>query len=203
MPILQVIWVIGIGMILLAGLQWLPLKAVGAFGMIVLFGHDLLDSIHAANLGYWSNEWRLLHERGLLTFHSHPIFLEGYPIPWVGVMALGYCFGPVLTLAPARRQRISALVGTVSLGLFALLRFFHGYGDPGIGFQNLGTLGHTVMSFFAVAKYPPSLHYLLATLGVVLLLFAALDRLVITGAAHGLSRLGPRGFVALPPVCMV
>ena len=80
MPILQVIWVIGVSMIVLAGLQWLPLPAVGAFGAIVIFGHDLLDRIHAANLGRWSDAWYIFHERGLLTFHGHPVAFYGYPV---------------------------------------------------------------------------------------------------------------------------
>jgi uncharacterized membrane protein len=182
MPIFQVIWVIGVSMILLAGLQWLPLPAVGAFGVIVIFGHDLLDRVHAENLGDWSDAWYIFHERGVLTFHAHPVAVYGYPmIPWVGVMALGYCFGWIVAKNPKARQRISVITGTASLGLFALLRFTRGYGDPNPGFEHLGTPGHTVMSFLSVQKYPPSLHYLLATLGVVLLLFALFDKLVIAG----------------------
>jgi uncharacterized membrane protein len=182
MPILQVIWVIGVSMIVLAVLQWLPLPAVGAFGVIVIFGHDHFDRIHAENLGHWSDAWYIFHERGLLTFHAHPVAVYGYPvIPWVGVMALGYCFGWVVAKNPKARQRISVIIGIASFGLFALLRFLHGYGDPGPGFEHLGTPAHTVMSFLSVQKYPPSLHYLLATLGAVLLLFALFDKAVIAG----------------------
>jgi uncharacterized membrane protein len=177
MPILQVIWVIGICMIALAGLQWLPMPAVGLFGAIMILGHNLLDPIRASALGNWSDAWYILHERGLLTFHAHPIALYGYPvIPWVGVMALGYCFGAIVAQAPERRQRISALLGAVSLGSFALLRLTHSYGDPGPGFEHLDTPAHTMMSIFSVQKYPPSLHYLLATLGIVFLLFSIFDR---------------------------
>jgi uncharacterized membrane protein len=178
-PILQVIWVIGVCMIALAGLQWLPTPAVGLFGAAVILAHNLLDPIHANALGRWSDAWHILHERGWLTFHAHPIALYGYPvIPWIGVMAIGYCFGAVVTLAPERRQRISALLGAVSLGAFALLRLTHSYGDPDPGFQHLGTSAHTMMSVFSVQKYPPSLHYLLATLGIVFLLFSIFDRAV-------------------------
>ena len=177
MPILQVIWVIGVCMIALAGLQWLPMPAVGLFGAIVILGHNLLDPIHASALGRWSDAWYIVHERGLLTFHARPIALYGYPvIPWIGVMALGYCFGAVVTQAPKRRQRISALLGIASLGAFVLLRLTHSYGDPGPGFEHLNTPIHTMMSFFSVQKYPPSLHYLLATLGIVFLLFSIVDR---------------------------
>jgi uncharacterized membrane protein len=178
-PILQVIWVIGISMIALAGLQWLPTPAVGLFGASVILGHNLLDPIHASALGRWSDAWYVLHERGWLTFHAHHIALYGYPvIPWIGVMALGYCFGAVVIQAPERRQRISALLGTAIFGAFVLLRLTHSYGDPGRGFEHLDTPAHTMMSMFSVQKYPPSLHYLLATLGIVLLLFSIIDRTV-------------------------
>src|ERR1700716_3429626 len=123
MPILQVIWVIGVCMIVLAGLQWLPLPAIGLFAAITILGHNLLDRIHAATLGNWADAWEIFHERGLLTLHAHPIAIYGYPlIPWVGVMALGYCFGPVVTQSPERRQRTSALLGAVSLAVFTVLR---------------------------------------------------------------------------------
>lgn len=193
MPILQVIWVIGISMILLAGLQWLPLPVIATFGLAVIFGHDLLDRIHASSLGPWADAWYVLHERGLLTFHGHSVALYGYPlIPWVGIMAIGYCFGPAIALAPEARHRISAAIGTSSLGLFAVLRLIHGYGDPGPGFEHLGAPIHTIMSFLSVQKYPPSLHYLLATLGVVMLLFALFDRVTVAG---WLSR--PRAFMKI------
>jgi uncharacterized membrane protein len=182
MPILQVIWVIGVSMVMLAGLQWLPLPAVGAFGVVVISGHDLLDGIHAQNLGGWSGAWHVLHERGLLTFRGYAFAVYGYPlIPWVGVMARGYCFGSVVARDPNARQRISIILGTASLILFALLRLSHGYGDPGQAFRHLGTPSHTAMSFLFIRKYPPSLQYLLATLGVVLLLFALLNRVVGSG----------------------
>jgi uncharacterized membrane protein len=178
-PILQVIWVIGICMIALAGLQWLPMPIVGLFGAVVILGHNLLDPIHASALGGWSDVWHILHERGWLTFHARHIALYGYPvIPWIGVMAVGYCFGAVVTLAPERRQRISALLGIASFAAFILLRLTHSYGDPGRGFEHLDTPTHTLMSIFSVQKYPPSLHYLLATLGIVFLLFSMFDRAV-------------------------
>ena len=176
LPIFQVIWVIGACMIVLAGLLWLPLPAIGLFAAIVILGGDLLDRIQAATLGNWTDAWRIFHERGPLTLHGHPIALFGYPlIPWVGVMALGYCFGTVVAQAPERRQRISALLGAASLAAFIILRLTGSYGDPGPGWQHLATPSHTIMSFFSVEKYPPSLHYLLATLGIVFLLFSLAD----------------------------
>jgi len=88
----------------------------------------------------------------------------------------------VVAQSPKQRQRISTLLGVSSLILFAVLRLTHGYGDPGPGLQHLGTITHTAMSFFSVQKYPPSLHYLLATLGFVFLLYALFDRLLEHGS---------------------
>jgi uncharacterized membrane protein len=99
-------------------------------------------------------------------------------IPWIGVMALGYCFGAIVALSPEQRQRISALLGATSLGAFVVLRLTHSYGDLGPGFMRLDTASQTIMSLFDVQKYPPSLHYLLATLGIVLLLFSLFDVIV-------------------------
>ena len=82
----------------------------------------------------------------------------------------------MVLLEPARRQRLAALLGTALLTAFAVLRLRHGYGDP-ILFEHLATRAQTVMSFFEVEKYPPSLHYLLATLGINLWLYAAFDAL--------------------------
>jgi uncharacterized membrane protein len=176
LPIFQVIWVIGACMIVLAGLQWLPLPAVGLFAAIVIFGSDLLDHIHAVTFGHWADAWRIFHERGALTVHGHPVAIFGYPLlPWVGVIALGYCFGAVVTQTPERRQRISAQLGIASLAVFTLLRLTGSYGDPGGGLQHLATPANTAMSFLSVEKYPPSLHYLLATLGIVFLLFSLAD----------------------------
>jgi uncharacterized membrane protein len=175
-PILQVIWVIGVAMIVLAGLQWLPLSVVGIFAAAVIFGHNMLDGIHAQALGNWADTWYILHQRGFLTLNGHPVALYGYPLlPWVAVMALGFSLGPLFVQAPERRQRLSALLGAALLGLFAVLRLTHSYGDPGRGWQHLTTPANTLMSFFSVEKYPPSLHYLLSTLGVVFLLFSLAD----------------------------
>jgi uncharacterized membrane protein len=150
--------------------------------VILIFGHDLLDRIQADTLGNWADVWYILHERGVLTFHSHPVAVYGYPvIPWVGVMAIGFCFGWVVAKNPKTRQRISVISGTASFGLFALLRITRSYGDPGPRFEYMRTPGHSVMSFFSVQKYPPSLHYLLATLGVVLLLYAVFDKIAMAG----------------------
>jgi uncharacterized membrane protein len=184
-PFLQVIWAIGLCMMVMAALQWLPISIIAGFGAITVLGHDLFDRVRPQSLGLWANAWRIIHSRGPLVFHGHRVALVVYPIvPWIGVMALGYCFGQVLTKPAESRQRYSVLIGLICLVAFTILRALHGYGDPGSGFQHLGSPERTAMSFLSAQKYPPSLHFLLATLGVVLLLFALTDKLTLSHPFH-------------------
>ena len=191
--VLQVIWAIGVAMIFLAVLQWLPPLAIGTIGGAIVALHNLLDPISPARTSTAGLLWTLLHQgKGPLLFHHQMIGIAAYPmIPWLGVICLGYAFGPILTMEPARRQRLSALLGASMLLVFTLLRFTHAYGDH-IRFQQLATPERTAMSFLEVEKYPPSLQYLLATLGVVTLLYALFDRAV---TQNWLPR--ARGFVEI------
>lgn len=137
--------------------------------------HNLLDPIKAESFGRAAFEWDLLHQ--LTITHFHGLFVAaGYPVlPWVGVICIGYAAGPLALVASAgRRQRIATLAGVSLLLVFSLLRVTHSYGDHN-RFEQLGTRAQTVMSFLNVEKYPPSLHYLLAMFGVLLLLYATFD----------------------------
>jgi uncharacterized membrane protein len=174
-PFLQVIWAIGASMVVLAALQWLGVIAVGLVGAAILLGHNLLDPIHAAQFGSGKDLWLMLHDRGFLTYHGHPFALLFYPVlAWFGVMCVGYAFGPVAASAPAARQRIAAALGVVFLLVFSALRLMNGYGDK-YRFEHLSSPARTAMSFFQVQKYPPSLEYVLATFGFLLLLYTLFD----------------------------
>lgn len=172
--LLQVIWTIGFCMIVLSALQWLPVAAVGAIGLAIIAGHNLLDPVDSSAFGQ-TLFWKLLHIPGPLFYHGNPAAFELYPVlPWIGVICAGYAFGPLAAAAPALRQKWSAILGVLLLGLFSVLRLGHGYGDDNIS-QHLPTVEQTAMSFFQVEKYPPSLDYLLATFGFLLLLYALFD----------------------------
>ena len=174
-PALQVIWTVGISMIFLAALHRLPTWVVGGIGAAIVVFHNLLDPIQAARFGNASIVWKLLHQQGPILFHGQMVGFILYPlIPWIGVICLGYAFGPIAVMEPARRQRIAASIGAGFLAVFTLLRIFHAYGDR-IQFQVQATPVRTLMSLFQVSKYPPSLHYVLATLGINLLLYAVFD----------------------------
>jgi uncharacterized membrane protein len=174
---LQVIWAIGWSMIALAALVRLPPAAVLAVGVAIVAGHNLLDPITPEHFGFAAPLWTLLHEGGLLSFGDGPFGLAAYPIlPWVGVVALGYGLGPVFAAAPARRDVALASIGLAMLAAFAALRALGLYGEADPWRAGAGGWA-SAMSFLDVTKYPPSLHFVLMTLGVVLALWPLLRRM--------------------------
>jgi len=172
---LGALWAIGCGLVALAALSRLPAARVLAIGLFIVFGHDFLDGIHAADLGAVGPWWRLLHERGPL-----PAGLSGsvvYPIlPWIGVLALGYGVGPLFQRPEPVRMGLLRVAGGGALLLFVLLRATNLYGDPS-PWTSQNDFVFTLMSFLNVSKYPPSLLYLLLTLGSGALVIAPLARL--------------------------
>ncbi len=178
---LQVIWAIGVSMICLGLLQRFSRAVAGAVGISILLLHNLLDPIRAASFDRWALLWNMIHEPLLLRYNSGAIFVIIYPVlPWIGVILVGYAVGPFFCMAPQMRQRMAVLVGGLFLFVFSLLRLWHGYGDHR-QFQHLAVPSRTVMSFLDVEKYPPSLHYVLATFGVLLLIYALFDAMATRG----------------------
>ena len=173
---LQVIWAIGWSMLALAALVWMPWRAVLAIGVAIIAGHNLLDGITAQSLGGWGIVWTFLHEQGLAPVAGVPV-LFAYPVlPWIGVMAFGYGLGTVFTLPDARRRRTLVVLGLSMIAAFLLLRGLQVYGDPR-PWAVQDAPWKTVGDFLNVLKYPPSLDYALMTLGPVLALIPALERL--------------------------
>jgi uncharacterized membrane protein len=173
----QVIWVTGISMILMAALIYLPLSAVAAFGAVLVLAHNAFDSVNPTKLGLITGTlWRFLHVPGLVVPPTTRNFwVNLYPlIPWPGVMALGFAFGVFLKPPAAQRQRTMLLLGIGSICAFAVLRFANVYGDP-VAWKHQVSAGRTFMSFMDVQKYPPSLLYVLVTVGISLCLLAAFD----------------------------
>lgn len=161
---LGTLWAIGCGLLALSFLSLLPARVVLAIGAAVILGHNLLDGVHAADLGAFGPYWRLIHEKGPL-----PFGVAGtvhYPaLAWIGVVALGYGIGPIFQTRPADRNRVLRRAGIGALALFALLRAGNLYGDPHPWAMQREAV-FAVLSFFNLTKYPPSLLYLLVTLGV-------------------------------------
>jgi uncharacterized membrane protein len=172
--LLQVIWVLGWGMVVLAGLIWLPRWLVATLALGVLAGHNLLPAawpVTDGNLGL-----ALLYHNPFLWPSQPPVLVTYVVLPWVAVLALGYTLGPWFTQPLPRRTRWLALAGGAALLFFIALRATNWYGDPNPWSpQPRGPL-FSALSFVNVTKYPPSLLFLALTLGVALVLLAGAER---------------------------
>jgi len=170
--LIQVIWVIGWSMVALAGLCFLGRNAVIAIGIIIVCGHNLLDPLEASDFGIGAGVWNLLHEGGSVTPTDNVKWLVSYPLlPWIGVIALGYGFGTTIKFNIATRRKLYMRLGLAMIAAFVLLRASNFYGDHSEWtLQANGTL--TLLSFLNTTKYPPSLLFLLMTLGPALCLLS-------------------------------
>jgi uncharacterized membrane protein len=177
-------------MILLAGLVKLPLPAVGAIGLVVIAGHNLMDPhlgtlIPALRDNSLAWLWKILYVgffAGPISFGPDgPNLIVLYSIvPWVGVMAAGYAFGKLLTLEPPRRNRICLGLGLGATALFLMLRGFNLYGDPrpwtvSTGGANGSPPMPALLAFLNTNKYPASFSFLLMTLGPTIALIPVLE----------------------------
>lgn len=175
---LQVIWAIGLSMMVLAALIHLPRPGLIALGVVIVAGHNLLDSIVLTPRSPWFEAWSILHQRAFLEITDYTRARTTYPVlPWIGVIALGYCAGPWFARSVDREQR-HRLLWTWGLALiagFVLVRYLNVYGDE--PWQHLEGSLHTLMSALSLTKYPPSLLFLMPTLGVGLVLLACFQRL--------------------------
>jgi uncharacterized membrane protein len=170
--VLQVIWVLGWSMIVLAAFVGLPRAAALAFGGALVLGHNLLDGVHADGFGGGAWLWAVLHEQRMLEpLPGHRLFVIYPLVPWMGVMALGFAFGAVVRLPPQRRRAIYLRLGGALCAAFVLLRALDRYGDPHPWSVQPSAL-FTLLSFVNTTKYPPSLDYLLMTLGPALIALA-------------------------------
>ena len=172
---MQVIWAIGWSMVVLAGLVWLSRPAILAFGLGMIVLHNALDVVRPESFGAWAGLWRVLHAPGVFEVAPGVKCGVGYPlIPWTGVMAAGYAFGPLLLREAAIKRRWLLALALSFTALFIIVRSTNLYGDPG-PWARQPTWLFTVFSFLNCEKYPPSLCFLLMTLGPALLL-TAFDR---------------------------
>ena len=180
---LQVIWTLGVSMIVLAALIHLPLRVVAGFGLAVIVVHNAFDGIRVAS---WQGPgspapsasaklWMLLHqptEVFPILGDGSPVVLVIYPlVPWIGVIAVGYVFGAIYTLDPERRRALLLRIGLGLIAAFVVIRATNLYGDPRPWSPQSSVL-FSVLSFVNTTKYPVSLLYLLMTIGPALLALA-------------------------------
>jgi uncharacterized membrane protein len=175
---LQVIWAIGLCMIILAGLIHLPRRWQIALGALIVCTHNLLDPIVLTAASPFYVPWAILHQRSVIALGGGMVAKTTYPIlPWIGVILLGYAVGPWFgrdSDPVARRRNLLAWGAALLLGFLAL-RFANVYGDK--PWVPTGDALRTTMSFLALTKYPPSLLFLMPTIGIGLLLLAAFEKL--------------------------
>jgi len=176
----QVIWAIGISMVILSFAIRLPFKMVLAIGLLIVLFHNLLDIPESApgfKAGFF---WDLLHHGRFAAYEfapNHFAFIV-YPfVPWAGLMMLGYCLGIFFTpkFSMEQRRTIFIRLGLGSILLFVMVRFINIYGDPFAWMVQKNSF-YTFLSFIKANKYPPSLMYMSMTIGPALLLLALVEK---------------------------
>jgi uncharacterized membrane protein len=175
--VLSVIWALGVSMIALAGIIYLPGKMILALGLIILFGHNIFDNIHVEGNSIRAFLWSQIHEDKVFDFGG--LFIRGqYPVlPWIGIMILGYSLGNLYKkeVSPGKRKKTLLMLGSVAILLFIIIRAINIYGD--ISHWSIqGSPLFTFMSFLNTTKYPPSLLFTLMTLGPSLIFLAYMER---------------------------
>ena len=176
----QVIWAIGWSMVALSVLIYLPRPALLLFSVAMIAGHNALDGISSAHMPSFGWMWKILHEGfAPIALRGGTTAIVAYPlIPWIGVMSAGYCFGRVFDLPPAERRGLMLRVGAGLTAAFVVLRWLNMYGDPS-AWSAQSTSLMTFLSFLRTSKYPPSLLYLLMTLGPSIIALGVLDRVTV------------------------
>ncbi|WP_136479842.1 DUF1624 domain-containing protein [Cognatitamlana onchidii] len=177
--VLQVIWAIGISMIALSLLQFLQRKVLLVVGFVILFGHNILDSIVLKGDSLAAILWYILHQGGQLATGPNSVIGAYYPVlPWIGIIILGFCLGTLYdkSFKSRTRQKWLIILGFGAVILFFIVRGLNVYGDLS-PWSYQSTTTKTIMSFFKVTKYPPSLAYSLITLGPALLFLFAIENI--------------------------
>ena len=168
--ILMVLWALGWAMIVLSVLVYLPAWAVTTFGIVMIASHNLFDSVGSSSV-----IWSILHVQAPVFSNRSHMILIGYPlIPWVGITAAGYGLGQIYSWPSERRRQFLLPLGAGLSVAFVVLRAVNIYGDPSRWATQKSTAA-TMLSFLNTTKYPPSLLYLLMTLGPALLFLWAVD----------------------------
>ena len=173
--LLSVIWMLGLSMVVLAGLVHLPRRVLLVLSLLVIATHNLLDPIQPMSLGRFAWLWDILHVLSPFPVHGALVLAAYSLVPWFAVMAAGYCFGPVLRWETVRRQRFLIRLGLGLSLAFVIVRAWNRYGDP-VPWSAQHSTWFTVLSFLNCTKYPPSLQFLLMTLGPAMIALALLER---------------------------
>jgi len=175
---LETIWAIGISMVILGLVIWLPFEVILITGLLIVLGHNTLDFYERNQTGQFSVGYNLVHRVGFHPLGGKYNLLILYPfLSWAGLMMLGYCLGKVLRNEDtAYRKKFLVITGLSAIALFIVLRFINVYGDP-FQWSRQSTGFRTFLSFINSSKYPPSLFFTAMTIGPALLLLAWWDNI--------------------------
>lgn len=173
----QVLWAIGWSMVVLSGLVFLPVPITTGFGLALIVAHNAFDWVKPKMLGDLDWLWKILHNGGRIQIADNYTLSAMYPlVPWIGVMAAGYGFGVILLKEEDWRRRTLWQVGGIATGMFVVLRWLNFYGDPR-PWTTHDSIVWTLIDFLNCDKYPPSLLFLLMTLGPGIAALALFERL--------------------------
>jgi len=173
--LLLILWIFGICMLAMAALVYVPMRWLAALSVTAILLHNCLDGIRAQQFGSAAWVWNLLHQPGVIPVAGKMALVTYTFLPWIAVMAAGFCFGRVFQLEPAARRRVMLRLGTAMTTAFIALRAWNHYGDPAPWTHQKSAL-FTALSFLNCTKYPGSLDFLLMTLGPALLALAWFER---------------------------
>ena len=178
--VLEVLWAIGFGMIILSLLIRLPLPVIAAIALVIIFGHNILDYVQLPQKGPAGtlNTVFLSAVAAEIPISATREIVELYAvIPWTGAMLLGYVFGTLFKSGAdaSKRRRVLLISGIAFTGLFVVLRLINAYGDPR-PWTTQRNIGHTILSFLNATKQPPSLMFFLMTLGPILILLSLIEK---------------------------
>jgi len=184
-PSILVIFQLGLSMVILAALIHVPVPWLTGFSLLVIATHNLFDRVNAASLrNPFAQIWVVLHQMGQLPPPVKFVFVLYPVVPWFAVMSAGFCFGAIVRQPRPERIRYTAMIGAATTLLFVLLRGFNLYGNstnPNMfatgPWHPMQTVAMSVAAFLNTTKYPPSLQYLLMTMGPALLALALFDRM--------------------------
>ncbi len=158
---------IGLCLIIFSLLHRLPRGLILAFSTLIILAHPLLDLSWIPVDDPWGWYMRVvIHEPSM----DWVPYVGLYPIiPWVGVMGLGWCFGGLVSRNRWEERRLEVLLASTGGGLLCLwllVRLLNGYGNL------LPRAGSSLQDWLYMAKYPPSLAFLLWTLGSMFLILS-------------------------------
>jgi uncharacterized membrane protein len=170
----QVIYAIGASFIVLALLVWLPARAIGLIGVVIVGMHNLFDGLPLREWGPAGNLLSFLFQFEFFEYAPRHLWLNIYPVmPWFGILAIGYGLGPHFLKPAGERRRNLFLIGLIFTALFIALRYSNVYGDPR-SWRARDTTAMVIMDGLNCQKYPPSLDFVLMTIGPMLMLLAIL-----------------------------